>query len=162
MSPAGSSNNSDPNSELTLRPSVAKTFIKGVIGIAVFSVFLNISSNFVNYLIFLCLTLGLLGGLVFIKHLSTFVLGEETIVIKRFLHQANTIAYTDVLDMSIAQGFLAKRFRCGSVYMILKHGRGSVKILGGGTAERLDDVPNPVYIHELISSKLGPFSQYSQ
>ena len=162
MSLAGSSSNSDSKNELTLRPSVAKTFIKGVIGIAVFSVFLNISSNFVNYLIFLCLTLGLLMAVVFMKHSSTFVLGEETIVIKRFMHEANTITYSDIVDMSVAQGVLAKRFRCGSVYMILKHARGSVKVMGGGTAERLDDVPNPDYIQEFISSKLGPFSQYSE
>lgn len=158
-SPVGSSESSEPETRLTLRPVVTKSFIKGVIAIAVFSLFLQVASNLLNYFIFLALSFGFLGLYMFIKHKSKFMIGEENIVIKRVFGKSNTVTYQNIYDMSVAQGMLAKRFKCGSVYMILKQGIGGATLMGGGTAERLDDVPNPSYVYDLISSRLGVFSQ---
>lgn len=156
-SPAGSSESPEPDVRLTLRPAVTKTFIKGVIAIAVFSLFLEIASNFLNYLIFLALSFAMVGFYMLIKHGSKFMIGEDNIEIKRIFGKSNTVSYQDIYDISLAQGILAKRFGCGSVYMILKKGRGGVNLMGGGTAEKLEDVPDPNHVFELISSKLSPF-----
>lgn len=158
MSPAGFSNEDQPSSQLILRPAVTKTFIKGIIALAVFSLFLNIASNIANYFIFLGLSLGLLGLFMLVKRGSKFLIGQNNIMIKRALGKSKTISYQDILDMSVSQGILAKKFDCGSVYMILKKGRGGVNLMGGGTAERLEDVAKPNYIYDIISSKLGPYS----
>jgi len=159
MSPAGSTDETAPETRLILRPKVTKTLIKGAIAIGVFSIFLNVATEFLNYLIFLALAFGCLGLYMWIKHDSIFALGQDNIKIKRKTRKSRSINYTDIYDISVAQGILAKRFGCGSVYIILKKGGGSVKMMGGGSAEKLDDVTNPNYIVELISSRLGPFSE---
>ncbi len=93
------------------------------------------------------------------KRHSTFKIGEENIVVSRLFGRPNSFGYDDIYDISVAQGILAKRFDCGSVYIILKRGRGGVRMMGGGVAERLEDVPKPNYISDLIASRLGPYSQ---
>jgi uncharacterized membrane protein YdbT with pleckstrin-like domain len=157
MLPVGSTNDTDPKSQLALRPVVTKTFLKGAIGIGVFSIFLNINQNFVNYLIFLALMFGVLSVIVYAKRASKFSLSDDRITIKKFLHRETFVLYTDIIDVTVSQGILAKRFDCGTVFMILKQGAGSVKIMGGGVAERLDDVQNPNYIRDLISNRMSPF-----
>ena len=92
------------------------------------------------------------------KRQSTFKIGDEDIVVKRPLGRPNSFGYENIYDISVVQGILAKRMNCGSVYIILKHGRGGVRTMGGGIAERFEDIPNPQYISDLILSKLGPFS----
>ena len=73
MSPAGSSNEIGPEGRLTLRPTVTKTFLKGVIAVAVFSVFLQLSwANLVHYLIFLTGCLAFLGLFMAVKRSSVF------------------------------------------------------------------------------------------
>jgi hypothetical protein len=94
----------------------------------------------------------------YFKHRSTFFIGEEDIMIKRPLGKKITVHYEDIFDMSVAQGMLAKRLDCGSVYMILKKGYGGVTLMGGGVAEKLDDVPKPQTVYDLISTKMSPFS----
>lgn len=166
MSPAGYSRDSNTDDDalgtgkkaLVLRPAVKKTLIKGAIAIAAFSLFLNISSNLLNYLIFLGLAFGLLGLFMLYKWESRFLIGEDNVVIKRALGKERTISYRQIMDMSVAQGILARRFNCGSLFVILKEGRGGVNMMGGGSAERMEDIPDPNYIYELISSRLGPYT----
>jgi uncharacterized membrane protein YdbT with pleckstrin-like domain len=158
MSLAGSIDDEAEKSQLLLRPNITKTFLKGAIAIGLFSIVLNISGNVVNYLIFLVLSFGLLSLFALVKHHSKFSVSLDRITIKRFLRAENVVLYTDIIDLSVAQGMLARRFDCGTVFMILKQGTGSVRIMGGGIAERLDDIPHPNYIQELITSKLSPFS----
>jgi uncharacterized membrane protein YdbT with pleckstrin-like domain len=156
MFPAGST--SEPPETLVLRPAVLKTFVKGLIAIAVFSIFLQINaSTIVNYFIFLALTIGLVAALCAIKRRSVFVLNDDGISVKRFTKAPNVVRYTNILEMSVSQGMLARRFKCGTVFFILKEGRGSVKVMGGGTAERLEDIPDPQNVYEWISSHLGAF-----
>lgn len=158
MLPAGSSSDVT-ESPLTLRPTVTKTFLKGVIAIAAFSVFLQLSwANLVHYLIFLGICLAFLLVLVLMKRGSKFEIGEETITVRRFLRATESFRYQDILDMSISQGILARRFHCGTVFLLLKSGRGGVKVFGGGSAEALEDVPDPQHVFDLIASRLSPFT----
>lgn len=144
---------------MTLRPTVAKTFVKGIIGIAIFSVFLQLSwANLVHYLIFLTIVMGFLLIFLVLKRSSTFELGEETLVVKRLFRAANSVRYQDILDVSISQGMLARRFKCGTVFLLLKSRKGSVRTIGGGVAEQLDDIPHPDRAYRLILSKLSPFA----
>lgn len=69
------------------------------------------------------------------------------------------IWYHDITGVVISQGTLAKRFDCGSVYLLLRRGRGNVRLMAGGTAERLEDVPDPDSVFEVVSSRLSPFAQ---
>ena len=159
MSHAGYSDQDESSKQLVLRPAVKKTFIKGIIALAVFSLFLNIASNMINYLIFLALSFDLLGLFMLYKRSSKFLISEENLIVRRPLGKAKTIGYDEIVDLSVAQGVLARRFDCGSLYLILKHGRGGVNLMGGGIAERLEDIPHPNYIYDLISNRLGPFSR---
>jgi uncharacterized membrane protein YdbT with pleckstrin-like domain len=159
MSPAGSTSDTSGGGGTTLRPQVAKTFVKGLIAIGVFSLFLEVSpANFLNYLIFLGLSIGVLVFAALSKRASTFRLEEGSLTVKRFLQRPTSIAYQDIADLSVGQGLLAKRFGCGTVYLILKSGRGSMRVVGGGAAERLDDVKDPFKVYEELSGKLSPFT----
>lgn len=156
--PAGSI--SDQEGNLAFRPVVLKTFLKGLLLIAVFSLFLEINpSTYVNYLIFLALTIGSVAALSLVKRQTKFLVDDEGVQVKRLFQRKNTIMYRDILDLSVSQGMLARRFRCGTVYIILKAGRGSVKLLGGGIAERLEDIPDPNKVCDILSSRLSPFGQ---
>jgi hypothetical protein len=159
--PAGSTSEGLSDSEVTLklRPNVAKTFLKGLIAIGVFSIFLEVTpANIVHYLIFLAISVGLLLVVVGIKHATRIEISEEGLTVKRLFRAVDSVRYEDILDISVSQGLLARRFDCGTVFMILKSGRGSVRLMGGGVAEQLEDVPRPKYICEMISSKLSPFA----
>jgi len=142
------------------RPLVLKTFLKGVIAVAVFSVFLEINPNtIVNYLIFLVLALSAAAALSFVKRQTIFSINDDGIHVKRMFQKANLIKFENIYDISVAQGMLAKRFNCGTVFLILKSGRGSVRIMGGGFAEKLEDVRDPNGVMEAVSSRLSPFGQ---
>jgi hypothetical protein len=159
MSPAGSSSEVGPEGPLTLRPTVAKTFLKGVIAIAAFSVFLQLSwANLVHYLIFLSLYFAFLLALMLLKRGSVFELGDESILVRRYFRTTNSVRYQEILDVSVAQGMLARRFHCGTVFLLLKAGKGSVRVMGGGVAEQLEDVSDPDRVYEFITSRLSPFS----
>jgi uncharacterized membrane protein YczE len=161
MSPAGSTSESlsDSKTTLKLRPVVAKRFLKGLIGIGVFSVFLEITpANLVHYLIFLAIAVGLLLIMVGIKYATKIEISEDGLTVKRLFRAVESVRYQDILDISVSQGLLARRFGCGTVIMVLKSGSGSVRLMGGGVAEQLEDVPEPNYIYDLLSSKLSPFA----
>jgi len=158
--PAGSTSETPEVASQRLRPAVTKTFIKGLVAIGVFSLFLEINpSTLGNYLIYLALSVGLLAVYAFTKERTVFEFGEDGLEVKRLLRKPKYIQYYDVTDVVISQGTLAKRFNCGSVYLVLKRGRGNVRLMAGGTAERLEDVPDPDGVFEVVSSRLSPFAQ---
>jgi uncharacterized membrane protein YdbT with pleckstrin-like domain len=164
MFPAGSTTESAPDSKATLRlrPKVAKTFLKGLIAIGVFSIFLQVTpATFVHYLIFLAISIGLLLVVVAIKYATKIEIAEDGLTVKRPFRAVDSVRYQDILDISVSQGVLAKRFDCGTVFMILKSGRGSVRLMGGGVGEQLEDVPKPNYVCDLLTAKLGPFGESS-
>lgn len=160
---AGSTSEENFEGPGTLHPTVFKTFIKGVIAIAVFSIFFETGAPlfWYHYAIFLAVSLAILGLFVVTKHMARYELGDSAILIKRFLRKPNEVSYRDIGDLSVAQGMLARRFNCGTVYMILKEGKGSLRVMGGGVAEQLEDVHDPNRIFDFVSSKLGPFNQGS-
>ena len=159
--PAGSTSEGPSNSGATLklRPTVAKTFLKGLIALGVLSIFLEITpANFVHYLIFLAISVGLILVVVGVKHATKIEISDEGLTVKRLFRPMDSVRYEDILDIAVSQGVLARRFDCGTVFMILKSGRGSVRLMGGGVAEQLEDIPQPNRVSDLISSKLGPFA----
>jgi len=160
MFPAGYTSESPPDSEtaLKLRPRVTKTFLKGLIAIGVFSIFLEITpANFVHYLIFLALSVGVLLMFVGIKYATKIEISEDGLTVKRLFRAVDSVSYQDILDLSVSQGMLARRFDCGTIFIILKSGSGSVRLMGGGVGEQLEDVPRPSHVYDLLSSKLSPF-----
>jgi len=159
MSRAGYSSDGGPEEKLILRPTSIKSFLKGVIGVAAFSIFLQLSpANLVHYLIFLSISLGLLGGFVLVRRVTTFELGEDSIRVKRVFRAPYSISYGNIMDISVAQGAMARRFNSGTVFLILKGGKGGVKLMGGGVGEQLEEVHDPRHVYDVIAAKLSPFS----
>jgi hypothetical protein len=93
-----------------------------------------------------------------IKYATKIEISDNGLTVKRLFRAVDSVRYEDILDISVSQGLLAKRFDCGTVFMLLKSGSGSVHLIGGGVGEQLEDVPKPNYICDLLTSKLGPFS----
>jgi len=140
------------------RPAVLKTFLKAVIAVAVLSLFLEINSHaYLNYLLFLTIVLGMAAVLCLVKRQTAFKIDNDGIHIKRMLHRPSVIPYDRIYDVSVSQGVLARRFGCGTVFVVLKNGHGSVRLMGGGVAEKLEDVRNPQEVSAVILSKLGSF-----
>lgn len=141
----------------TVRPVFKKTFVKGLIAVALFSLLLDINaSNLPNYFIFLAVSLGLISAYAGYKHATLYTIDDDGITVRNPISRTSKrIEFSNISDLTISQGFLAKRFGCGSVFLILKRGRGSYALMGGGYAEALRDIPNPQAIYELISNMLG-------
>jgi Bacterial PH domain len=140
-----------------LHPVIAKSILKGSIALAVFSLFLQIDTRtLIDYISFVALFYVLLGAYVYQKRASTYVLGQMGIEMKSLFRAPRDVKYADIDSLSLSQGLLAKRFRCGTVYLNLKHGAGKIKVLGGGSAEAIRDVPNPENLVAEIEEKIGP------
>lgn len=123
---------------LVTKPTISKTIVKGTIIIFVFSLFLDVS-KVIDFLIFLGLIYSTLLFYVFWKRVHTYILDENGIIIKTPFY-TKEISYSNIDDAFVSIGFLAKRFHCGSVYLILK-----VKKI-----EIIKDVPNPEEIFEYL------------
>lgn len=144
-----------------LRSNVKKTFVKGTIGLAVFSLFLEVSpSNFANYLVFLGISYVILLVYMLFKRSSVYRIDDAGISVERPLRKEIRVSYEDVQGLSYSQGMLAKRFGCGTVYVELKRGRGTHRAMGGGEALGLRDVPRPVEVCNEISDMVGPMAPH--
>jgi uncharacterized membrane protein YdbT with pleckstrin-like domain len=143
----------------TLRPLFKKTFVKGVIALALFSLLLEVNeSNILNYLLFVGVSVGLIAGYAGYKHATTYTIDDDGITVNPPLRRnPKRVEYTNILDITVSQGFLAKRFDCGSVYLVLKSGKGGYALLGGGYAEALRDIPHPQQVYQTISNMLGAY-----
>lgn len=141
----------------TVRPVFKKSFVKGVIALALFSLLLEVNtSNILNYLVFLAASLTLIACYAGYKHATVYTIDDEGITLRTPLRRTpKRVDFADIADITFSQGFLAKRFGCGTVFLVLKRGRGSYAIIGGGYAEALRDIPNPQAVYQLISSILG-------
>jgi len=136
--------------------SVLKTFIKGTVALVVFSFFLQINAGTVlDFVSFVGLYYLFLGMYMFQKRSNTYSLREDVVEMKSFLRAPRFVKYSDIETIAVSQGFLAKRFNCGTVYMNLKHHRGRIKILGGGSAEAMRDVKSPTALRDEIENKIG-------
>ena len=156
MPHAGSTRNPPLQPEKTLKPNVKKTFVKGTIGLAVFSLFLEVSpSNFVDYLVFLGISYAILLLYMLSKRSSVYRIDSTGILVKRPFRRDIDVPYENVHGLSYAQGMLAKRFGCGTVYIELKSGKGTHRAWGGGAVLALRDVPRPVEVYNEISNMVG-------
>lgn len=149
-------------SSLVLRPSVAKTFFKGLIAIGIFSLFLEVNpSNLLNYLIFLVISILLVLCYMGAKWSTRYVLGPTGIFVNPLMRAEKFIPYSDIEGLTISQGLLARRFHCGSVYIQLSgKRRGSYMSLMGGMAETLRDVKDPAAIYGRIAEAMNPNSMF--
>lgn len=101
-----------------LRPTVKKTVVKGTILLAIFSTVLEISpQKIINYLIFVALWYLTLLGYIMWKRSYIYCIDDDNINIRGPLTN-RFIKYNDIKEAFVSQGFLARRFRCGSVYLV--------------------------------------------
>jgi uncharacterized membrane protein YdbT with pleckstrin-like domain len=143
--------------EPEFKPVVTKSFVKGVIAIFVFSIFLSVNtSHILNYLIFLATMLALVLGYALVKRASTYVLTEDHLTIRSFLKPEKSINYNDIEDLSISQGILARRFACGTIFVDLKRNNNDSRIYGK-QVEMLRDVKQPEKVCEMIADRKGQF-----
>jgi uncharacterized membrane protein YdbT with pleckstrin-like domain len=144
--------------QITLRPSVTKTFAKGGIAIAVFSIFLNVTpSKLLNFAIFIAISLLMVLGYASLKKTNEYVLTEKSITMRSLLRAEKVINYSDISDLSVSQGVLARKFDCGTIFINVRAKPAPYAALGGGMAEVLRDVKHPSEICETISSHLQLF-----
>jgi hypothetical protein len=139
-----------------LHPAVLKTIFKGTIALAVFSLFLQVNAQtLVDFISFVALYYVFLGAYVFQKKSNTYILGQNGLEMRSLFRAPRSVSYSDIESLAISQGILAKRFNCGTVYLNLTHKGGKIKVLGGGSAEAIRDVPNPKSLSEEIEGKIG-------
>lgn len=127
---------------LVTRPTVKKTIVKGTILILIFSSFLDVSKIF-NFLIFLALAFLTLLGYAFWKRIYKYQIDEDSVIISSFF-ETKRVPYSSIDEYFISVGFLAKRFHCGSVYLILNNRK----------VEILKDIPNPEKAEEEIGKHM--------
>ena len=138
------------------KPVVSKTLVKGTIVLAVFSLFLQINArNLPNFLYFVVLYYLFLASYMFQKHANTYTLTQEKIEMKSLFRAPRAVDYADVESVSISQGFFAKRFNCGTLFLNLRHTGGRVRIMGGGSAEALKDVSDPIRLQGEIEKRIS-------
>ena len=159
MHHAGSTRYLSLQPEKALKPNVTKTLIKGTIGLVVFSLFLEVNpSNFVSYLVFLAISYAVLLVYMLFKRSSVYRIDSDGILVRRPYRRDIDVPYENVRGLSYAQGMLAKRFGCGTVYIELKRGKGTHRAWGGGEVLALRDVPRPLEVYNQISNMVGPFA----
>jgi hypothetical protein len=142
-------------SEIT-HSSIFKTFFKGTIALAIFSIFLQVNSGTViDFLSFVGIYYLFLGFYMFQKRSNSYILGRDGVEFQSFLRAPRLVKYPDIDSIAVSQGFLAKRFDCGTVYLNLRHHGGRIKILGGGSAEAIRDVKSPALVRNEIENKIG-------
>jgi len=118
------------------------------------------ASNIVNYLIFVLVSFILVALYSLYKRASHYKLEDEALVIARPLRALKKVRYVDIADLSVSQGILARRFHCGTVFVIMKNGRGSYAVAGGGFAEALRDVKEPTKVYDEIASRLDSIRSF--
>jgi len=145
----------DMRTQITIRPSVAKTITKGAIAIVVFSLFLEVTpAKLLNFLIFIAISMVFVLAYACVKKTNEYVLTEKNITLRSLLHGEKVINYSDITGLSISQGILAKRFGCGTIFIDVRTKPGAYAVVGGGMAEALRDVKDPSEIFETISTRL--------
>ncbi|MBP1357388.1 MAG: PH domain-containing protein [Sulfolobus sp.] len=97
---------------------IKKTVVKGTIVLLIFSSVLEISpQKIINYLIFVGVWYLTLLAYILWKRSYIYCIDSDNIHIKGILTE-RYIRYSDISEAFVSQGFLAKRFKCGSVYLI--------------------------------------------
>ena len=128
-----------------IRPIIKKTIIKGTIILVVFSFFLEITpSKIINYMVFVALWYVMLGLYMLWKRLREYCIEDNSITIRGFTG-IKTVDFGQVVDCFVSQGILARRFNCGSIYLILRNGRVII----------MRDIPQPNVYYEIICKRVN-------
>jgi len=104
---------------------------------------LNVS-KIENFIEFLLISFSLLLSYSSLKYLNYYEIGETYIVVHNLL-STERIEYSEIEDEFLSQGLLARKFNCGSIYTVLKGGKG---------VEILKDIPEPEKIEEVIKQRI--------
>lgn len=145
------------SAQVTVRPSVTKTIAKGGIAIVVFSIFLNVTpAKLLNFVIFVAISLLMVAVYASLKKANEYVLTDKGITLRSLLRAEKVINYSDILDLSISQGILARRFDCGTIFIFVRTKVGAYAASRGGMAEALRDVKRPSEVFDAISSHMQP------
>jgi len=127
------------NSKVCLKPVIRKTVIKGTILLVILTPFLEITpSKIINYLIFVAIWYALLSVYMVWKRSYTYCIDDYAITIKG-LYRERRIEKSQISDCFISQGFLARYFNCGSIYVIVK-----------GRVVILQDIPAPDAYYNVV------------
>ena len=127
---------------MVVRPKVEKTVVKGTILILAFSLFLDFY-KVLAFLEFLGISFTMLLLYAAWKRAITYEFGDEGIKIS-YPFRKKVIPYSLIDDAFVSAGFLARRFRCGSIYVITKDRR----------VEVIRDIPNPQEAFEILRRKV--------
>ncbi len=127
---------------------VKKTTIKATILIAIFSVFLEISSKtIVNYLIFLALLYTTLTIYIFWKISQRIEISGDHITIRNPL-TTKTIRISSVIEVFTNRGMMQRRFGLASTYIITKSRNYLIKDLdyNGSIIREIENFAGDKYI----------------
>jgi Bacterial PH domain len=145
-------------SEITLRSNSTKSLLKGTIAVAALSLFLEIQTHPLSYILYLAITYFFIGLYMFYKESTVYRLDESGVTIKRLFRGDLQVAYENIGELGVSQGILAKRFGCGTLYLELKKGKGSHTSSTGRGVYALRDIPHPQDISREIADRIGPFA----
>lgn len=127
-----------------IRPTVKKTIVKGTIAVAIFSLFMKITPSNINaYLMFLVIWYSFLVLYILWKKSYKYQFNGNSITFITPL-KSFTVSLENVDNSFVSQGPLAKRFYCGSVYLIL-----------GKDVKRIWDVSFPQEMEQEIRRYIG-------
>ena len=144
--------------ERRLKSNVTKSLIKGTFAIAVLSVFLRINyRTFPSYLLFLGFAYAFIGVYMYNKEYTTYTLGDAGISIRKRFGKEIDIPYANIQGLAYSQGMLARRFKCGTVYVELKRGKGSHRSPEGLGVVILKDVPDPTGLIKELEDLMSPY-----
>ncbi|AKA72832.1 PH domain-containing protein [Saccharolobus solfataricus] len=122
------------------KPTGRRLLVEGTIILTIFSLFLEITSV-INYLIFVGIWYAILLFIIAWFKSYTYCISESGIIIKSLLGK-KVVKAENFKDTFISQGPIAKKLKCGSIYIILKNGKITV----------LYDIKNPETFLEKIQS----------
>ncbi|MGC9153102.1 MAG: PH domain-containing protein [Vulcanisaeta sp.] len=132
------------SNKICVRPIIKKTLIKGTILLAVITPFLEITpSRIINYAIFVVIWYVLLIIYILWKRYHEYCIHEGNIIIKNPL-STKKINKSQISDCFISQGFLARRFNCGSIYVITTQRK----------VYMLRDIPRPDDYYNIVCKEL--------
>jgi len=122
-----------------MHPTVRKTLVKGTIAVLIFSLFMRIDpSDLVRWLEFLVGWYAFLSLYMIWKRSYSYEITENEVKIKSPLKTV-TLRSDQIWDVFVSQGFLSRKFGCGSVYIVTR-----------GKVERIWDVKSPHEMAEKI------------
>ena len=97
-----------------------KTAIKATILIAIFSIFLEVTpKNFLNYLIFLSVSYGLVVIYILWKRNFKFTITDSDIEVRNFMVY-HKILSRNISEVFATRGYLQRKFGLESIYIISK------------------------------------------